>query len=56
MYHNKKFEEILQLVRSNPKFTFSGKTLLVISITNYLKLHLRNDKHPFLKSDFKNVA
>lgn len=44
------------MVKTNPKFYVNHKPLLMISITNYLKLNLRSQKKPYYENDFRNLS
>lgn len=47
MYHNKKFDDVLYRISRNPKFTIGDKMLLIISVTSFVKLRMRNENMPF---------
>lgn len=43
LYHNQRFEEVLHKVSNRTEFEFEGKHLLVVSVTNYLRLEDYNE-------------
>ena len=55
IYHNNRFEELLSIVSNNKDFEFGGRYLLIISITDYIKLTERNQRNIMSETDFKSL-
>lgn len=55
MYHNLKLDNLLLKVKNNPMFIFQGRELVIISITNYIKLIRRNRASPLPASTVQNL-
>jgi hypothetical protein len=56
LYHNNRFDELLSVINFNPDFQFSGRYLLVILITEFIKLTDRNQKNVMSRQDFDSLA
>jgi hypothetical protein len=56
LHHNTRFDELLSVVSYNRDFEFGGKYLLVILITEYIRLIERNQKNIMSESDFNSLA
>lgn len=52
MYHNAKFQDILNITKENSKFKIGNKQIHVINMTNYLKLESRNKYEPYSVEEF----
>jgi hypothetical protein len=42
IYHNHRFDQLLSIVTNNKEFELGGRQLLILPITEYLKLTERN--------------
>lgn len=47
LYHDKKLDDMLNIISDNPKFIFGGRPLMMVSITSYLRLQDRSERNPF---------
>jgi hypothetical protein len=56
MYHNAKFEQIYRTISQNGKFVFGSRTLLAISITNFLKLENHSEQSPYYEWQFDRLV
>lgn len=52
LYHNVHFDDIANVVSYNNDFKFEGRYLLIIYITDYLKLTDRNQNNQMSQVDF----
>jgi hypothetical protein len=56
LYHNNRFDELLSVINFNPDFQFSGRYLLVIPITEFIKLTDRNKKNVMSRQYFDSLV
>ena len=52
LYHNNRFEQLYRVMNHNSKFIFGNKALIMINITNYLKLDQYTSSRPYNRKEF----
>jgi hypothetical protein len=55
LFHKARFDELLSAVSKNPEFLFGGRPILVVSVTQYLRLNDRSSGNQLSGEDFENL-
>lgn len=56
LYHDLRFDRLLNMISFNSDFVFGGKNIMIIMITPYLKLTDRSDKKVLEEDEFNDIA